>query len=255
MSLHIAFEQAPQRVDRLRAASAERAGHIHLLCDDPAAAAAWRRALQAEGITADDHDDSGHADARVLLVHGGLPAQLGRVRELRNEAPAVPLVVACSGLRELDQILALELGADDVIDTALSAPVVAARLRALWRRKALWQSLSGRDSPKPRRLQFGALVLALDQRRVTLDGAVVELTEGEFEVLWLLASQAGQTLTRHELLKRVRGLDDHPQDRSIDSRIYRIRAKLGDNERQGRLDQPRIRTVRNRGYVFSPGDW
>jgi DNA-binding response OmpR family regulator len=255
MSLHIAFEQSAQHIDRLRTAAPERPGQISLLCDDAVAATAWRRALQAEGIASDDHDDSGTADAIVLLVHGGLPAQLGRVRELRNDAPGVPLVVACSGLRELDQILALELGADDVIDTSLSAPVVAARLRALWRRKALWQSLSGRDTPRPRRLQFGALVLALDQRRVTLHGTVVDLTEGEFEVLWLLAAQAGQTLTRHEMLKRVRGLDDHPQDRSIDSRIYRIRAKLGDNDRDGRVDQPRIRTVRNRGYVFSPGDW
>lgn len=251
MSLHLAAEPAPARIDRAAAAAPGRPCRVSVLCDDDAAAAAaWQRGLHAEGIACCGRDDP--ADAIVLLVHGGLPSQLGRIRELRHDAPEVPLLVACSALRELDQVLALELGADDVLDTTLSSAVVAARLRALWRRRSAWQASSRRDAPKPLRLQFGALVMALDQRRVTLDGAVVDLTEGEFEVLWLLAAQAGQTLTRHELLKRVRGLDDHPLDRSIDSRIYRIRAKLGDNA-GGR--PPRIRTVRNCGYVFSPADW
>ena len=93
--------------------------------------------------------------------------------------------------------------------------------------------------------------LALDSRLVTLAGRAVPLTEGEFEVLWLLASHAGKTLSRHDILKRVRGLDDHPTDRSIDSRVYRIRAKLGDRDRAA----PRIRTVRHHGYLFSTADW
>lgn len=193
MTLHAAIEQpATSQVDRGGATPAERRCHVRLLCDDPPAALAWQRALQAEGIDTSrcgEHDADRAAEAIVLLVHGGLPPQLGRLRELRTEAPGVPLAVACSGLRELDQILALELGADDVLDPSLSAPVVAARLRALWRRQSLWQTLSRREAPRPRRLQFGALVLSLDQRRVTLDGAVVELTEGEFEVLWLLAGR------------------------------------------------------------------
>jgi DNA-binding response OmpR family regulator len=70
-------------------------------------------------------------------------------------------------------------------------------------------------------------------------------------VLWLLASHAGQALSRRELLRCVRGLDDHPLDRSIDNRVYRIRAKLGDDE--GGMQ--RIRTVRNHGYVFCPSGW
>jgi DNA-binding response OmpR family regulator len=224
-------------------------GRVTLIADDAAMALPWQRGLAAEGIVCSAREAL--ADALLLLVSGGLAPQLARVRELRAGAPGVPLLVACPAPRELDQILALELGADDVIDTAVSAAVVAARLRALWRRRSAAQG----ELAKPRRLQFGALALALDQRRVTLDGRIIDLTEGEFEVLWLLASHAGQTLTRHEILKRVRGLDDHPLDRSIDSRIYRIRAKLGDREAEARGEQPRIRTVRNRGYVFSPSDW
>jgi two-component system, OmpR family, response regulator RstA len=84
-----------------------------------------------------------------------------------------------------------------------------------------------------------------------LRGERVPLTEGEFAVLWLLATHAGTTLPRGDILRRVRGLDDHPMDRSIDSRIYRIRHKLGDNG----LPTPRIRTVRNLGYALTAAPW
>ena len=88
------------------------------------------------------------------------------------------------------------------------------------------------------------------ERSACLAGQAVPLTEGEFEVLWLLASQAGAVVRRQDLLRRLRGLDDDPLDRSIDSRIYRIRAKLG-----GGAAAARIRTVRHQGYVFSPAGW
>jgi DNA-binding response OmpR family regulator len=86
-------------------------------------------------------------------------------------------------------------------------------------------------------------------RRVVLDGREVQMSEGEFEVLWLLASQAGRAVSRSEILRRVRGLEDHPTDRSIDSRVYRIRAKLGEPGKAA----AHIRTVRNFGYAFSTG--
>jgi DNA-binding response OmpR family regulator len=209
---------------------------------DGAEAGPWREALCAEGLQVSPVHGAPPvpADATVLHVHHGLAAQLGRLRELRAGAPRAPLVVACRGLRELDQVLALEMGADDVFDTTLAAPVVAARLRALWRRH-------GSVAEEPAELVFGALRLELRERRCSLGNAAVPLSEGEFEVLWLLACQAGHVVPRREILRRVRGLDDHPLDRSIDSRVYRLRAKLGDGGR--------IRTVRNLGYAFSPAGW
>jgi two-component system response regulator RstA len=243
MALHLASNPAPTLPPLAVLSVAP--PRVALVCDDPAAATDWQRAMAAEGIGSAACDAA--ADAVVLLVAGGLAPHLGRLRELRSGAPGVPLLVACRGLRDLDQVLALELGADDVLDATMSAAVVAARLRALWRRPALYR----RDADRPRCLQFGALGLALDSRLVTLAGRAVPLTEGEFEVLWLLASHAGKTLSRHDILKRVRGLDDHPTDRSIDSRVYRIRAKLGDRDRAA----PRIRTVRHHGYLFSTTDW
>lgn len=221
------------------------ARRLLLAADDAAALPLLHEALAAEGLQVRATAGDEACDAVLLWVTHGLANQLRRLRELRRLAPDRPLLVACSGLRELDQVLALEMGADDVLDTAWSAAVVAARLRARWRAAA--PPAGALDDA----LRFGGLHLVHSERSVVHDGTVVPLTEGEFEVLWLLASHAGSALGRAEILRRVRGLDDQPLDRSIDCRVYRIRAKLGDHGR----GQHRIRTVRNRGYVFLPVGW
>jgi DNA-binding response OmpR family regulator len=244
-----------------------------LAAGETPAAEAWGRGLAAEclhggdrgrrgqGATAtiaamqalgrDDEAESAQEMRAVALhVADALAPHLAELRALRARWPQLPLVVVVRGLRDLDQVLALEMGADDVLDALAAAPVVAARLRALWRRAAAAGTGNAEREP-PRELRFGALRLLRLEREVRLADATVPLTEGEFEVLWLLASHAGQAMSRRDILKRVRGLDDQPLDRSIDSRVYRIRAKLGDSQ----ASPPRIRTVRHQGYAFSPTGW
>lgn len=223
-----------------------------LVGDSAAALPSLADALSAEGlhveaalVGAAATDD--RFDAVLVWISGGLAGQFGLLREWHRAALGRPLLVACARLRELEQVLALEMGADDVLDAAWSAPVVAARLRARWRAAAARVAGEGRTEE----LRFGGLHMLRHERRVEHHGVPVPLTEGEFEVLWLLASHAGRALTRAEMLRRLRGLDDQPTDRSIDCRVYRIRAKLGDHDRP----QHGIRTVRNRGYVFLPVDW
>ncbi len=223
---------------------------VQVLCDDPGAAAPWVGALVAEGLNArccglDLRATDTPPDAWVLHLTRGLPAQLARLRELRGAAPQVPLLTVCSSLRDLDHVLALEMGADDVIDATLSAPVVAARLRALWRRCA------DRGDEQPEQLSFGRLRLLRRERRALLGPCALPLTEGEFELLWLLAARAGHVVQRTDLVPRLRGLEYQRADRSIDCCVYRLRAKLGDDDPAER----RIRTVRNRGYLFSPLAW
>jgi DNA-binding response OmpR family regulator len=225
---------------------------VQVLCDDAAVAVPWVGALVAEGLSARCTPLDGAArqaetppDAWVLHVTRGLPAQLARLRQLRDAAPHVPLLTVCQGLRDLDQVLALEMGADDVIDAASSAPVVAARLRALWRR------CGERIDEHPGHLCFGRLQLLRAERRALLGQRPLPLTEGEFELLWLLALQAGQVVRRADLVPRLRGLEYQRADRSIDCCVYRLRAKLGDDDPASR----RIRTVRNRGYLFAPLAW
>jgi two-component system response regulator RstA len=218
-----------------------------VLADDGAQAAPWSAAMAREGLAVACHTDGNvdavEADALVLFCARHLPEYLGLVREWRARDPQRPLVVVCAALRELDQVLALEMGADDVIDAALGAPVVAARLRALWRRCRPAAAVAAEQ------LSFGRLSLHLRERRVQLGTERVPLTECEFEVLWLLASQAGRAVSRAELLERLRGLPYQRIDRSIDCRVYRIRAKLRDSGAQ------HLRTVRNCGYLFSPARW
>jgi len=226
---------------------------LALWSDDGATARLWCERLGQEGLhvrALPPRCDLAHlvdapADALMLVTLQGMSEQLQRVRELRGLAPWTPLLVACRTLRDLDQVLALELGADDVLDAAWSGAVVAARLRALWRR------VGRAGSPSAEGLRFGSLAIHARERQVTLAGCPVPLTEGEFEVLWLLASHADTALSRRDILRQVRGIDESPLDRSIDSRVYRIRAKLGDANRSAQ----RIRTVRHRGYVFCSVGW
>lgn len=230
-------------------ASATSLPRVWVLGDRTGDAAAWCEALRGEGLQVEcstqGAPEPGASQAAVLHCTQRLAERLGTLRELRSADPAQPLVVVCQDLRELDQVLALELGADDVIDARTSAPVVAARLRAIWRR-GMPSAARGPDH-----LVFGRLSLHLRERRVQLGGEPVELTECEFEVLWLLAAQAGRAVSRAELLERVRGLPYQRIDRSIDCRVYRIRAKLRDGEGAAQ----HIRTVRNCGYLFSPSRW
>ena len=97
-----------------------------------------------------------------------------------------------------------------------------------------------------RRLEFGPLVIDSAMREAWLRGASVELTSAEFDLLWLLAANAGRILSREEIFTALRGIEYDGQDRSIDVRISRIRPKIGDDPMHPRL----IKTVRSKGYLF-----
>jgi two-component system response regulator ParR len=220
---------------------------VAIATDDIEALQSWRREFDAEGIRADRMTAGATAQIYVLHLQGSVGCHFPQLRELRERVPLAPLAVWCKSLRDLDQVLALEAGADDVVDAASVSSVLAARLRALWRRCAR----AGDATSTPDELRFGLLSLQRHARRAVLGTREVLLTEGEFDVLWLLASRAGTTVSRQEILQRVRGLDETQLDRSIDSRVYRLRVKLRDGDRA----LLRIATVRNRGYVFTPLGW
>lgn len=213
-----------------------------------AEAAARSAALAAEGLWVDT--DARHPRAVLLCLPGALGPALPRLRQLREAWPRLPLFVLAPQARDVDQVLALEMGADAVLPEDTAPMLLAARLRALWR----WQPpAAGAGLPGPEQvLRFGELCIDREQRQVTLAQRAVPLTEGEFEVLWLLASRSGEPMSRRELQRRLRGDGAEAADgRGIDSRIYRLRGKLGDRSRSS----PGIRTVRHHGYLFSPAAW
>lgn len=156
-------------------------------------------------------------------------------RQYRN-----PILMLTARTDDMDQILGLEMGADDYVAKPVKPRLLLARVRALLRRLE-----PDAESP-PSRLEFGNLVIDNSAREVILNGQSVEMTSAEYDLLWLLASHAGTVLSRETIFERLRGIQYDGQDRSIDVRISRIRPKVGDDP-----DNPRrIKTVRSKGYLF-----
>lgn len=168
-------------------------------------------------------------------------------RELRGFYSGPILMLTACG-EEADEILGLELGANDYLTKPVRPRVLLARIKALLRRETL-------DSSEPiaqeGQLQFGKLKILRDAKSVFYRNELIPVTANEFDVLWLLASQAGQVIRREALVTQLRGIEYDGFDRSIDIRISRLRKKLFDN-----TEQPfRIKTIWAKGYLFSPEAW
>jgi two-component system OmpR family response regulator/two-component system response regulator RstA len=147
---------------------------------------------------------------------------------------------------DFDQILGLELGADDYITKTVQPRVLLARVKALLRRRP--GSLTCSDKKE---LAFGNFHISQTTRTASSGNEELDLTTAEFDLLWLLASHAGSILSRDELLHALRGIGFDGLDRSIDARISRLRKKIGDDSE----NPTRIKTVRGKGYLFSQHDW
>jgi len=163
-------------------------------------------------------------------------------RRLRAARPGTPILMLTARGENIDQVLGLEMGADDYVVKPVEPRVLLARVEALLRRAR----------PQPvefveNRIQAGRLAVDGSRRAASIDGRDVELTTGDFDILWLLASRQGQVVTRDEILRVVRGIDYDGLDRSIDARICRLRKKL--QEAGGA--ESMIKTVRLRGYLFA----
>lgn len=161
-------------------------------------------------------------------------------REVRSKGFHNPILMLTARTDDMDQILGLEMGADDYVPKPVKPRLLLARVRALLRR------VEAEQEDSAARLEFGNLVIDNAAREVSLDGNTVDLTSAEYDLLWLLASNAGTVLSRETIFEKLRGIQYDGQDRSIDVRISRIRPKVGDDP-----DNPRrIKTVRSKGYLF-----
>lgn len=165
-------------------------------------------------------------------------------RQVRRQFAGLILMLTARD-DDIDQILGLELGADDYVKKPVEPRVLLARIRALLRRA---------DQPvvsDSNRLVFGAFSIDPAARRVTLGGTTIELTTLEFDLLWTLASAAGTVLTREVIFANLRGIEYDGLDRSIDLGISRLRAKLNDTA----TPPTKIKTVRGKGYLFVRDAW
>ena len=187
----------------------------------------------------------------LVLLDIMLPGKDGLTlcRELRPGFDG-PIVMLTSLDSDLNQILSFEIGADDFVLKTSPPTVLLARLSSLLRRKR--QPPVTQAAPARRtRLAFGALVVDEGRREVSLGGQPLALSTAEFDLLWLMASHAGQVLSRDTLMQAMRGVSYDGLDRSVDVAVSRLRRKLGDVPPA----PTRIKTLRNQGYLFVAEGW
>ena len=171
-----------------------------------------------------------------------LPGMDGRevCRILRNESD-VPIIMLTALSEESDQIVGLEIGADDYIVKPFSPRALVARVRALLRRVQ-----GGVKAPAV--IRVGELEIDAEGYTVTLYGNPMQLTPSEFDLLALLARHPGQTMTRQQLMDDLYGGAASSVDRSVDSHVKNLRRKLASAS-----DSNLIETVYGVGYRFVEG--
>lgn len=172
----------------------------------------------------------------MLPGMGGLDV----LRHLRGQSP-VPVIVLTARGEDVDRILGLEIGADDYLPKPFNPRELVARIRAILRRTSAATSRNG-NGP----IAIGDLRLDPAAREVSLDGALLDLTSVEFNLLEVLLRDAGHVLTREQLTESVLGRKLGAFDRVIDVHVSNLRKKL--DRAHG---EERIKTVRGSGYVFA----
>lgn len=227
-----------------------------LLEDDPAIAQTVVYALSREGFVVEHVGLVSQAHERLLaspqgyaaaILDVGLPDGNGLdlCRSLRQQGGALvalPIIMLTARSEELDRVLGLELGADDYLSKPFSPRELCARIRALLRRASL-VPVSGPAQARP-----PALVSDPDGQRICYGTQGLPLTRRELGLLMLLMKSPGRIWSREALLDAVWGLDADSTDRTVDTHIKTLRAKL----REAGAHADLIVTHRGLGYALDP---
>ncbi len=182
----------------------------------------------------------------LVILDLGLPGQDGFsvCRQLRTRFEN-PLLILTARDNDGDHVLGLELGADDYVIKPVEPRVLMARVQALLRRSRAPR----RADHKP--IRFGRLSINTAGRSVHLDGRVIALSGGEFDLLVHLAAHAGEVQSRETIFQQLYRREYDGMDRTLDLRISQLRRKLGDEADSS----PRIKTVWGQGYLLVPDAW
>lgn len=184
----------------------------------------------------------------LILLDIMLPGKDGLTlcRELRRRFSG-PIILLTALDSELNEIMGLETGANDYIVKTTPPAVLLARIRAQLRQV----KPAAAPANEQERIVIGPLAIDRRSRKVVLRDEMLQLTTGEFELLWALARRAGAIVTRDELSVAVRGIPFDGLDRTVDITLSRLRRKLGDD-----ADAPtRIKTIRAKGYLLALDAW
>ncbi|HTM04428.1 MAG TPA: response regulator transcription factor [Vicinamibacterales bacterium] len=215
--------------------------------DDPAILRGLADNLRIDGhdvLTASD-GETGLLTVRsqqpdLIVLDLMLPRMSGYevCRKLRADGVDTPIVMLTARGEEADRILGLDLGADDYVTKPFSVRELLARIRAVLRRAQTVKAL-------PDELRFEDVLVDFRRYEATRAGRPLDLTRKEFGVLRLLASRAGEVVTRDDLLYEVWGHHASPTTRTVDTHVASLRAKLREDGPRSRLQ-----TVHGVGYKW-----
>ncbi len=230
--------------------------HVFLVEDDDSLASLVKDYLELQGyqVSVESHGDK--ATERILaekpdivILDIMLPGKNGLdiCRELRSQID-IPVMMLTARTDEIDQVVGLEVGADDYICKPVQPRLLMARINALLRRA---QQITAPVEETTNELTFGQLVVHATKQEVHFAGEPIELTTNETELLIHFAQNADQVLSRDDLLSQLRGFGYDGLDRTVDMLVSRLRKKLGDDPAKPK----RIKTVWKKGYLFVSDAW
>ncbi len=178
----------------------------------------------------------------LVLLDVGLP-DLDGFEVCRRIRPSYrgPILILTARSDEIDEVVGLEVGADDYIAKPVRPRALLARIRMWLRRERAGDAAA---APTPTRIRVGRLEIDAARRTLALEGQPIDLTAAEFDLVWYLARRHGQVVSREEIFKELLEIPYDGLDRAIDLRVWRIRKKLND------ASQRIIKSVRGAGYIL-----
>ena len=213
-SQSLVVRRTPQRVVR----------KILLVEDDEVTALLLCSYLEGRGLAVECETRGDAAVARIIstqpdavVLDCNLPGKDGFevCRDVRTRYKG-PIIMVTGRIAEADHVLGLELGADDYLPKPAPPVVVLAHIMALLRRADAAERDSGETGAEYR---FGQFRIDRSTRSVFIGKEEIQFTTAEFDLLWQLASHAGEVLSRDTIMMHMRGLEYGGVDRSIDMRI------------------------------------
>jgi DNA-binding response OmpR family regulator len=241
------FLQTTKRQPELADGEGATMERILVVEDDLAVQKALRRLFESEGFQIEiaPNGRAGveafrKAPPAVVVLDLRLPMMSGRdvCREIKQQAPGLPVIVLSAASDVSDKVLLLELGADDYVTKPFSPRELLARVRAALRRTV--------RQPSADLAVFDGVSVDFVKMEVTRDGELVTLTAQEFKTLKFMVQNPDRVISRDELLNEVWGYQNYPSTRTVDNHILKLRQKL---ERDP-ANPVHFRTIHGMGYKF-----
>ena len=171
-------------------------------------------------------------------------------RQLRGFSQ-IPIIMLTAKGDEFDEVIGLEVGANDYIIKPVRPRALLARIKTMLRNQTTSQTSEQAQTGQPQCIEHGDFVIDNQSKSARYQGTEIELSTNLFDLLWLLASNAGQVISRDTVFKTLKGREYDGMDRRFDIMVSTLRKKLNDNPQKPK----KIKTVWGKGYLFVADAW